>query len=802
MTLRRLLVLIVLAALGYGATSFLFPRIHPVARWNQRIDRRNAIDLGRQEAARNGFDTADLIATLESELYRNSWHYRLRDPHPEIAPLLTPSATHVTLNNSGGSRRVRVSLATDGRVIGWERVEPKASQQESPQVEEVRRKAESALEALTGSRRSQFALKSESDTGTTAKLFSWEMSPPNEPRVSMLVKVKVDRGVVTESSLAPVFSASYLEVIRKERQFLGKLGFGFPILLLIGLLIGVIYYFLNIVRKEVNHRSTFTLFAALFVLFTLWNLNGGIFEDVYGGLTGTSQLKNYYLAIFLSVLLTSLLGILFALPFFVLWAAGYPSSSRGQRNPLKVLELLIRGHWRSRLVGESLLVGISFGWVIPLAMLLVAASQTAPHTALRTSGVLVEMFVARFPVLTHPTNPVSVTIYVVFTVYVLLIPLFSSLLRRPMLVRSIGFLIGLLCLAGIDLFQTSWSATFLLAALSMIVVDQLTYRVDLLAAAAALLSGDCVIKFGALLAQPAPSLEGSGIRGWISLVVFMILVATIAVKGKVLDETEARALWTPEGQQANRIEHERLKAEFDVARKAQKQMLPARSPDLPGFEIAAVCQPAREVGGDLYDFLLLPDDKLGIVVADVSGKGVPAALYMTLTKGLLASVAETSSDPGEILREVNRHLHIACGKKMFVTLLLGVIDPQLRTFSYARAGHNPPVWRQKASLKTEVLGGRGLGLGLNAGEIFDRTLTVATIQLHSDDKLFLYSDGITEAMNELRDEYGEARLMEVAARSDAWDADRARDAVLADVSTFLGRTPPQDDQTLVVVRVK
>ena len=252
---------------------------------------------------------------------------------------------------------------------------------------------------------------------------------------------------------------------------------------------------------------------------------------------------------------------------------------------------------------------------------------------------------------------------------------------------------------------------------------------------------------------------------------------------------------------ANREELAQLKAQFQVARRAQEQMLPDKPPIVPGVEIAAVCQPAREVGGDLFDFLQLPNGRIGIVVADVSGKGVPAALYMTLTKGLLASVAETTSDPAEIVREVNRHLYVACKRKMFVTLLLGVVDPQSRTFAYVRAGHNPPVWRNGTNGETTLLGARGIGLGLTSGELFDRTLELEEIVLRPSDLLLLYSDGISEAMNEAREEYGETRLKDVASRADGMSAEKVKDLILADVRSFLGRTPPQDDQTLVVVRV-
>jgi sigma-B regulation protein RsbU (phosphoserine phosphatase) len=249
-----------------------------------------------------------------------------------------------------------------------------------------------------------------------------------------------------------------------------------------------------------------------------------------------------------------------------------------------------------------------------------------------------------------------------------------------------------------------------------------------------------------------------------------------------------------------RDERERLKAEFSVAQRAQQQMLPDAPPQIPGLEISAICLPSKEVGGDLYDFLPLSDGRLGVVVADVSGKGVPASLYMTLTKGLLASVSETVNDPGEILREVNRHLYEVCRRKMFVTLFLGVIDPVTKRLIYARAGHNPTIFRRPME-QTRMLGAGGIGLGLNRGKIFDQSLKVETVQLAANDKLYFYSDGITEAMNHHNEEYGEERLMDLAERLDNVGAIEARDAVLGDVKDFLGSNQPQDDQTLVVVRV-
>ena len=135
------------------------------------------------------------------------------------------------------------------------------------------------------------------------------------------------------------------------------------------------------------------------------------------------------------------------------------------------------------------------------------------------------------------------------------------------------------------------------------------------------------------------------------------------------------------------------------------------------------------------------------------------------------------------------------------TPIAGVLDPAAKTLTYARAGHNPPVWRRQAEQATQWLKPPGIGLGLNAGKSFDRVLKVEQIQLSRNDLLIFYSDGISEAMNEHQEEYGEERLEQVAAFTDGMGAEESLSAVFVNVSNFLGQVLPQDDQTLVVVRV-
>jgi len=458
------------------------------------------------------------------------------------------------------------------------------------------------------------------------------------------------------------------------------------------------------------------------------------------------------------------------------------------------LELLLEGKLLVKPVTGNLAAGLWLGGVVGVIPYLVLGSGLFRGAQLNSSG-LDDLFVTRATVFNALPSGHG---YVIFLLFGFLAPFLDAYLRKTWLARPLIIVSGCLWLAGEDYFRLSAPAAVATGILLMLVINAIYRRFDFLAVIIAGLAAQVAVGAAALLAQPSAALHASGLR---ALIVLGVLVL-VALVGVWQSREAPKEIYEPINQAARHAERERLKAEFDVARRAQEQMLPASPPNLPGYEIAATCRPSKEVGGDLYDFISLPDGRIGIVVADVSGKGVPAALYMTLTKGLLASVSEERSDPGEILREVNRHLYEVCRRKVFVTLCLGVIDPATRTLTYSRAGHNPPVWRSAASQATSLLQAPGLGLGLNAGGIFDRSLAVERIQLGPQDALFFYSDGITEAMNEQGEEYGEARLMATAAATDGLGADATRDAVLAQVGAFLGHVPPQDDMTLVVVRVK
>jgi serine phosphatase RsbU (regulator of sigma subunit)/predicted ester cyclase len=223
--------------------------------------------------------------------------------------------------------------------------------------------------------------------------------------------------------------------------------------------------------------------------------------------------------------------------------------------------------------------------------------------------------------------------------------------------------------------------------------------------------------------------------------------------GKIAEEWSANIV-TPfleEIEQQTR-ERERVEQELRVAQRIQQASLPKEVPTLEGWQISPYYKPAREVGGDFYDFLELKDGHLGLVVGDATGKGVPAALLMSTTCGMLRAVALSLDSPGEVLERVNDALSARIPSNMFVTCFYGILDPSSGSFTYANAGHDLPYLRQGGS--AEELRARGMPLGLMPGMSYEEKEVV----LEAGDSTLFYSDGLVEAHNPQREMFGFPRL--------------------------------------------
>ncbi len=240
--------------------------------------------------------------------------------------------------------------------------------------------------------------------------------------------------------------------------------------------------------------------------------------------------------------------------------------------------------------------------------------------------------------------------------------------------------------------------------------------------------------------------------------------------------------------QRERQEKERMAKELDEAQKVQLSLFPDRSPELPAFEVTGLCLPCREVGGDWYDYIPLPDGRLAVVIADVSGKGLGAALLMASTRSMLRLFAEQKMRPGNVLGQLNRVLVKDFPKSKFVTMIYAVIDPTTRSIFFANAGHLPPLFADSAGSRFLEIDS-GLPLGIQ-----EVTFAEYQIIMSAGSRLLLYSDGVSEAMNSLHEEYGTTRIRDHMKSSSA-----SVRSLLKDVRAFSGDYPALDDKTLVMI---
>ena len=241
---------------------------------------------------------------------------------------------------------------------------------------------------------------------------------------------------------------------------------------------------------------------------------------------------------------------------------------------------------------------------------------------------------------------------------------------------------------------------------------------------------------------------------------------------------------------------EALEREVAIAREVQFQLLPRSVPTVRGLELSGVCLPAVGVGGDYYDYLPLPDDRVGLVIADVSGKGIPAALLMAGLQASVRSLALPGIPPCEVNRRLNDMLHSTTSDARYATLFFALYDPRDRSLTYSNAGHFPPI--HVCSTGSARLSQGGLPIGLMPGSLYGE----GRRDLGVGDVVALFTDGVIEAPDLHGEEFGESRLVEVLTRHHGEPLSDIRDAVIEAIRAWSRDGAPHDDITLVLARTR
>ena len=771
----------VAALLGAGALAVLSPRIHPARAWGYRFDRRQAIALAQAQAGALGLPADGWKAYVSSDTQLELEYYKRRYPDDPAARALSPYVVNVLLASPDGRRSIEVQLASGGRVASWERQEAGSKDWT---MKSMRPAVDAAFHQVAGPDAGQYHQVTEGAATKEGLRFTWERmsaAAAFQPTIDVIVQ----DGAVVHAETHYFFGKQFDSEYDHRDQSMDWFDLTYLALCFVLGLSAVILYTVGTLRRHVNQRFAIALCVAnlISVAVAFWFGSGLESLRTDAILRGS----DVYLSKFAGVGFNTLTAILMALT-----AAGGGLFVAGiLREKWRSLRLLFSRRAWSKQVGRSIVAGLL---VAPLLSAIPWIVSAPFPNAIWTIRERVQLF-SPHPVLQTGSGFLKpLSLIVLGGLFGLVWNKVPSTLARYSVVAPIVFFFFI---GNDDVIHAPTSAILLAGALMSAAQIWLFLSFDLLAivtAETALATFNLAV---VALLQPAAGLQSIGAQSLGVLGALLGVGLVMLWKAPDAEDEEESAPRTLSVQS----EREELKAEFLVAQRAQREMLPSESPAIEGFSLAASCTPAREVGGDLYDFLPLTNDRLAIAVADVSGKGVPAALYMTLTKGLLAATTQDDLDLASILGEINAHLCTVGQRKTFVTMALGILDPATRSLEYARAGHNPAVWRRPSLGTTSLLNTKGLGLGITAGRVFGRTLVVETLNLDRGDTLVFYSDGLTEAMNGELEQFGEERLMEVVERVDGLTAASARDAILREVDRFLDGGHPQDDLTLVVLRV-
>jgi serine phosphatase RsbU (regulator of sigma subunit)/uncharacterized membrane protein len=261
--------------------------------------------------------------------------------------------------------------------------------------------------------------------------------------------------------------------------------------------------------------------------------------------------------------------------------------------------------------------------------------------------------------------------------------------------------------------------------------------------------------------------------------------AAISIENARLYQTEA--------------EKQKIERDLDLARKIQQSLLPQSIPNIPGLDIYGEMIPAMQVGGDYFDFIPVSDKKLFVVVGDVSGKGLAASLYMTKLQTMIQLACTIDKTPKEILVEINKKFYESIERNWFVTMTVALFDVENKTVQFCRAGHMPVL--TKTNNHMECYRTKGLGVGMEKGIIFEKTLDQQTLQLSSGQIFAFFSDGITEAMNENLDLFGEEKLISIIMRNSQKKSTELMKDIWGSISSFRQKAEQNDDMTMVLVKV-
>ena len=592
----------------------------------------------------------------------------------------------------------------------------------------------------------------------------------------------------------------YFEVPQADREYFGttEVMYGtISAVFIIFLMIIAFYLFLKKYHQgEIWLSLGRNIFVFVFLISAVYLIN------MWPGLGLGAMLGNLSFGnVKIIILIINFLIIHFflALLVFAAWTVGESYARSLWPKKLRGMDALFKGHIFALSSGISFLQGLVIGGLLSLSVVIGSIVLNKAQSSVFVSPTsFQDMLVGWFPFISvlfgslQEANVATVvlTFFVVTTSYQRWKKKWVTILLTG-IVMMLGFTVAVTP-PSLNVFGVNLISYFLFGCFLAIIF----FQFDLLTIASALFYFAIINRTLALYSTDNPFYTWNFI-----ILILVIFTAPIVYFISMLRKEEFVIENYGLPSHIQRIsERERLKKEMEIAAKVQLSLLPKEEPKIPGYEISAISIPAVEAGGDYFDFVKLGGNKTGIAIGDVSGKGVGAAIYMTLTKGILQAHAEEDISPKNVLGKVNRLLYKTIEKNSFVSMFYAILDVNQNKIVYARAGHNPGILTSQISGGTQLLFSKGMALGLEEGQIFSSTLSEEEFELKPGDVCVLYTDGFTEAMNDKNELYGEDRLIHLIEQNRNLSAKELVDLILREVRKFVDNYPQHDDMTIVILK--
>lgn len=489
-------------------------------------------------------------------------------------------------------------------------------------------------------------------------------------------------------------------------------------------------------------------------------------------------------------------GVFIAGAGIVLWAVSETIFRETWNNKFLVFDLLLHKKFFHSIVTRSIINGISFGAGLT-AFFYLSLFLVSNYSSISFLG-------DNFNSFTHisATIPLGNLLFGIFNSYAFIAVSFFMFLAagiKRYINSDLVFLVvsslvwALIVPSKINPITIAIPINFIFG----FILNLILFKYDLLTTFLSYLSFEFLIKANEFLFISDANLHSNWSILVLGLSVIVIILTIFQLRKDKFTDYDSI---TPKFVE-NITERQRLKRELEVARVVQMSFLPSEDPKLSGIDISSICIPALEVGGDYYDFIKLNNNKLGIIIGDVSGKGTQAAFYMTLTKGFLKALAKQTDSPSEVLIKMNELFYENVERGRFISMVYAIIDYDRMELKIARAGHNPIITNDLAG-KISLINPKGIALGLEKGELFKKVITEHHENLDKEKVYIFYTDGFTEATNKYEEEYGLERMYKIVQDYSYCSAKEIQQKLMDDVNKFIGKCKQHDDMTMVILKVK